>query len=75
MRTLSETKLTRFKFWSGAKEHYFTYSELEQLEGVIEDLFCEEPPTDTQINDLFWFEEEFLCDWIGVDFEDDYLNR
>ena len=75
MRILSNTRLTDFEFWSGAKDHKFTYIELGQLEGVIEDLFYEEPPTETQINDLFWFEEEFLCEWIGVDFKEDYLNR
>lgn len=70
-----ETKLTNFEFWSGAKNHNFTYSELNQLEEIIEDIFYEETPTDTQINDLFWFEEGILCEWIGIDFEEDYLNR
>ena len=26
----------------------------------------------TDINDLFWFEEEFLCELLGIDF-DEYL--
>jgi hypothetical protein len=31
--------------------------------------------TETEINDMFWFEEEFLCECLGIDFEEDYLNR
>ena len=66
--------LTSFEFWSGAKQHNFTYNELKQLETVLEDLSLSPPPTETEINDLFWFEEETLCDWIGLDFNE-YENR
>lgn len=69
-----ELNLQNFEFWSGAKDHDFTYSELSEIENSLEDLYpdgCEE----TQINDLFWFEEEFLCECIGIDYEEDYLNR
>ncbi len=41
---------------------------------MLEDIYPE-GMTDTEINDLFWFEEETLCEWIGIDFEEDYLNR
>jgi hypothetical protein len=73
MKVSQELALTNFTFWSGAKDHSFTYSELNHLESVIEDVYpdgCEE----TQINDLFWFEEESLCEWIGLDY-DEYLER
>jgi hypothetical protein len=74
MKISKELALTNFDFWSGAKDHSFTYSELKEIEVQLEDLYpdgCEE----TEINDLFWFEEEFLCECIGVDFNEDYLNR
>jgi hypothetical protein len=74
MKISKELALTNFDFWSGAKDHSFTYSELKEIEVQLEDLYpdgCEE----TDINDLFWFEEEFLCECIGVDFNEDYLNR
>ena len=74
MKVSVSVTLTAFKFWSGAKQHSFTYSELKHLENCIEDLFCNETPTETQINDLFWFEEEILCECIGLDYEE-YLNR
>ena len=74
MTITTEQALSNFTFWGGATDHNFTYSELEQLEPIIEDLFTDKPPTETQINDLFWFESEQLCEWIGLDFEE-YENR
>lgn len=74
MKIIAEINLTSFSFWSGAASHEFTYTELQELGSVIEDLY-HEGVTGTQINDLFWFEEEFLCNSIGVDYENDYLNR
>ena len=74
MKISKELTLPNFDFWSGAKDHSFTYSELKEIEVQLDDLYpdgCEE----THINDLFWFEEEFLCECIGVDFNEEYLNR
>lgn len=74
MEYTKQLNLTEFDFWSGAKKHKFTYNELEELEYTIEDLFHEKTPTETEINDLFWFEEEMLCSFIGINFNE-YLNR
>jgi len=73
MKVSTELQLTSFNFWSGAKQHSFTYSELNDLEYSIEDLY-HEGVTDMQINDLFWFEEEFLCECIGLNYNE-YLER
>lgn len=73
MQVTKELNLQNFDFWSGAKEHDFTYSELIEIESQLDDLYpdgCEE----TQINDLFWSEEEFLCECLGLDY-DEYLER
>lgn len=74
MKITTELNLQNFEFWSGAKDHKFTYSELSEAEFIIEDLYLD-GATETQINDLFWFEEEMLCEWLGIDFGNDYLNR
>lgn len=75
MKTINNNaSLVNFEFWSGAKDHEFKSSELKQIESHIEDLYPE-GIGETQINDLFWFEEEFLCSLIGIDYEEDYLNR
>ena len=74
MQYTTDLKLTNFNFWSGAKQHEFSYSELEELEDCISNLYPTKLPTETDINDLFWFETEFLCECIGLDFEQ-YENR
>tara|TARA_R110000850_G_scaffold34714_1_gene93403 strand:- start:49 stop:276 length:228 start_codon:yes stop_codon:yes gene_type:complete len=75
MRVSKELNLTSFEFWSGATSHKFSYNELKELEHQLEDLFHEQAPTETDINDMFWFEEEMLCEWLGIDFEKNYLER
>ncbi len=74
MRITSELNLTDFEFWSGAKDHEFTYNELKELESQLEE-FYPEGCSETTINDLFWFEEEFLCECLGINFENDYQER
>jgi hypothetical protein len=74
MTITKELDLVNFTFWSGAKQHNFTYNELQQLEDILEDVFCDKTASETDINDLFWFEDETLCGWLGLDY-DEYLNR
>ena len=74
MNYTKELDLTNFSFWSGGKQHEFTYNELKEIEFSLEDLYHDKRPTETEINDLFWFEEEFLCECIGLDFQE-YENR
>tara|TARA_Y100000401_G_C8130663_1_gene129927 strand:+ start:48 stop:272 length:225 start_codon:yes stop_codon:yes gene_type:complete len=74
MEYTKELNLTNFEFWSEAKKHEFTYNELKEIEFHLEELYHERTPTETEINDLFWFEEKFLCECIGLDFEE-YENR
>ena len=74
MQYTSDLQLADFNFWSGAKQHKFTYAELGELDDCMSDLYQTRIPTETDINDLFWFELEFLCECIGLDFEQ-YENR
>lgn len=74
MKITSDLNLRNFDFWSGAKDHNFTYEELQDIESTIEDIYPD-GMTETEVNDLFWFEEEIICEWLDIDYEDDYLNR
>ena len=74
MTYTTRKNLTFFEFWSGAKQHKFTYAELQQLDKNLTEFFDEKTPTETEINDLFWFEEEMLCELIGTNFNE-YENR
>lgn len=73
MKVSSEISLRNFDFWSGAKNHSFTYEELEEIEFQLEDIYPD-GMEEVQINDLFWFDEEFLCELIGLKYKK-YLKR
>ncbi len=76
MKVNKNIDLKNFKFWSGAKDlaDLLTPEELEQIEFNLEDLFHDKTPSETDINDLFWFEEDFICKMIGQTAES-VLNR
>ena len=73
MKVTSELNLTGFEFWAGAKDHEFTYSELKELEYHLGELYPD-GMTDTELNDIFWFEDDFLCECLGLDY-DEYSER
>ncbi len=67
-----EENLTNFEFWSGGKDNAekLTHEQLEQITEVLEDIYPE-GMTETQINDLFWFNFEFVCEIIGLVYDDE----
>lgn len=62
-----EESLKYFKFWGQAQDvaREFTDEQLEQLEDLISDMFCDDYPTDTQINDLFAYDSDYLKELLG----------
>ena len=71
MRVISEMSLTSFEFWGGAKERakMLTYEEIEQIGEVIEDIY--EDIEDVTINDLFWFDFAWVCESIGIKYNEE----
>ena len=72
MKIYEEKSLRDFEFWSGAKDtvKYLTDEELDQIEAILEDAFPD-GMEDTQINDLFWFDDDVIAEWLGYsDFEE-----
>ena len=71
----TEQSIVDFNFWSGAAERaeLLTYTELKEVEYQIDELYPD-GLEDTQLNDLFWFEFEEVCNWIGLDI-DEVLGR
>lgn len=65
--------LTNFEFWSGAKERTdnLTIDQLDQLDYLLPDAMgwneTDNTPSDSEINDLFWFEEDFIAQLLGFD--------
>ena len=75
MKITTEKNLNEFIFWSGARAlaNKLTYAELDWVSQQLEELYPN-GMTDTQINDLFRFEEDFICQMIGEDL-DEILER
>lgn len=67
MKIVSEMSLKDFQFWSGAKDTAaeLTVEQLDQVEAILEDLYPD-GMTDTQINDIFWFERNTIHEWLGI---------
>ena len=76
MKIFSETSLRYFEFWSGAKDtvEYLTPQDLDQIEFVIEDIYPD-GITDTQVNDLFWFERDFIAECLGYKDWEKFVNK
>lgn len=74
MQYVVDDSLTNFPFWSGAKSNadMLTYDELQQLDDVLPEYFNTadgQLPTQTEINDLFWFEFATVCEAIGLKYD------
>ena len=66
MKYTVEQSLRNFQFWSGAKDtaEQLTEEQFDQIESVLEDCYPDEI-TDTQINDIFWFEDDWIAECLG----------
>ena len=65
--------LRNFKAWSGArhtKELILDNDKEDDFEAMIEDLYPN-GMTDTQLNDILWFEEDWICETLGIRDEDE----
>lgn len=66
MKIYKEESLSNFEFWSGAKDNVekLTSNEFDQIETTLEDLYPA-GMSETELNDLFWFDFETVLEWIG----------
>ena len=73
MKYTCDNNLTNFKFWSGAEDRAkaLTRDELDRLDDLLPDMFGDDLPSDTDINDLFWFEFPEVCHLLGYACKDD----
>ena len=60
--------------WSGAintLEIIEAAGKEEELMSLLEDLFSEETPEETEVNDFLWFEPEIILESLGIKTEED----
>jgi hypothetical protein len=76
MKLYKEESISNFEFWSGAKDtaKYLTEEEFNTIESMLEDLYPE-GMSETQLNDLFWFEDDTIAEWLGYDNFEEIINR
>ena len=76
MKVYSEISLRDFEFWSGAKDtvKYLTLEELDTIEDILEEGYPE-GMDETELNDIFWFEDETLAIWLGFDSFEEIMFR
>ena len=75
MKLTREETLSNFEFWSGAADRvkYLTENELETIEQELDELYPD-GMDETYLNDMFWFDFDFVCGIIGTD-EETVLER
>lgn len=68
MKIYKDDSLRNFDFWSGAiyTAEKLTCDELDTIENILEDIYPE-GMDETSINDLFWFEDDTIAEWLGYD--------
>ena len=69
MKITSEISLKNFKAWSGAKDTLNKLIELDkcdELEFILDDLYPD-GMTETQLNDILWFEDEWIYETLGIE--------
>ena len=71
MKIYREESLSNFEFWSGAiaNAEEFTLDELDRIGEELEAADNGDGYEETQINDLMWFEPEYLASLIGLEWD------
>lgn len=73
MKVYQDLGINEFKAWSGGietKEKIISEDKEEEFENLIEELYPE-GLTDTELNDLLWFESEWIFEALGIEEEEE----
>ena len=69
MKILKYQTMENFNAWSGAIDTLETikkHGKIKELEYFLEEMFFEEVPTETQINDLLWHDTEWVFAHLNI---------
>lgn len=56
--------------WSGGRDtldNIFEHDKEEELMNLLEEVFCDEVPSDTEVNDFLWLERSMIYEHCGLD--------
>lgn len=67
MKYYVEDSLFNFPFWSGATDNsqLLSTKQFDIVEEMLEKCAPEDGWSDTAINDMFWFDFDTICEWLG----------
>jgi len=73
---IKEINLQEFNTWSGATDtvKHLTSEELETIEMNIIEIYPN-GLTETQLNDILWFESDMIAEWLGYNEFEEIINR
>lgn len=69
MTIIHELNVWDYEPWSGAVDTYERISnagKLGLLDQILDEIYDSESMTDTQLNDLLWFEPDTVYEWLGM---------
>lgn len=73
MKIYSEISLENFGAWSGAVDTLDRVKEenkCDELENILEEIYPD-GMSETELNDLLWFEPEQVFEWLGIEEEEE----
>ena len=76
MKVVNEISIADFNAWSGAietKETIVDNCKVDEFDNMIEELYPD-GLTDTQLNDLLWFDSEWIFETLGICEEEEEEN-
>ena len=72
MKIYKDISMHNFDAWSGGKDTLETIKEhnkINDLEALMQEMFHDSTPTETDINDFLWFDDDFIFEHLGIEIE------
>lgn len=64
--------------WAGGHDSVKIFDkngDLDEVENILEQIFEGQIPTDTEVNDCLWFETDTICQFLGYEDSEDYMQH
>ena len=69
---LYKDSIAEFCPWAGAVNTWNRVTEhdkIDDLEVVLDEIYPD-GMSETELNDLLWFEPETVCEWVGIEYDE-----
>lgn len=72
MKYIKEISMRNFNAWSGAKDTLETireHNKIDDLDYMLQELFYDKTPTETEINDFLWHDSGYIFEQLSIDID------